>query len=354
MNTLLGTVVTVVVAVLGYLSADWIGTQVLDFDRSPISPIILAIILGMLANQFIAFKDEWRQGFSFCSSTILKLGIVLLGLKLSLGVASSVAMQALPVIVSCIVFALVMVIFVGRKLGLSRELATLIAVGTSVCGATAIVATAPLIRAKQAETSYAIATITLFGLIAMFAYPYLAALVFDGNEMYVGLFLGTAIHETAQVAGAGFIYEQQHEAPTALMVATVTKLVRNLSLVVLIPLISVYFSRFIDVSESTRSAWYKNIPVFIVLFILMVVVRTVGDSSEIAFGFVSPESWAQAVAIATTAAKWCLTIAMAGIGLNTSIAVLRNLGLKPLVLGTIAATAVGGIAILVIKTVSAG
>ena len=119
----------------------------------------------------------------------------------------------------------------------------LIAIGTSVCGATAIVATAPVINAKKTEIAYAIANITLFGVIAMLIYPYFAEWYFNNNGLDAGLFLGTSIHETSQVAAAGLIYDQQFNNPETLDVATVTKLIRNTFLVILIPLFAYLYNR---------------------------------------------------------------------------------------------------------------
>ena len=100
----------------------------------------------------------------------------------------------------------------------------LISVGSTVCGTTAIMAMAPVINAKKNEVSYAIANITLFGIISMLIYPYFANFYFNGESLFIGLFLGTAIHETAQVAAAGLIYDQQFNSPETLNISTVTKL----------------------------------------------------------------------------------------------------------------------------------
>ena len=132
----------------------------------------------------------------------MKTGIVLLGVGLSVQAVMKVGLIGLPIIVCCIATALVVVTFINRALGLPKRLGTLIAVGTSICGVSAIVATAPVIGAEDDETSYAVACITIFGLIALFTYPFLAHAMFKTN-MQVGLFLGTAIHDTSQVAGAG-------------------------------------------------------------------------------------------------------------------------------------------------------
>ena len=111
----------------------------------------------------------------------------------------------------------------------------LLAVGTAVCGATAVIAVSPAIRARNDETAFAVTCVVLFGCIAMLTYPALAATFFGPTPIYAGIFLGAAIHDTTQVIGAGLIYSQQHSAPAALAAASVAKLLRNLFIILLVP-----------------------------------------------------------------------------------------------------------------------
>src|SRR3954469_22344164 len=134
---------------------------------------------------------------------------------------------------------MISVTLITRAMGLPRKLGTLMAVGTSICGVSAIVATAPIIEADEDETSYAVACITIFGLIALISYPFLAYHLFDpAHPTQAGIFLGTAIHDTSQVAGAGAAYAAQYKADAAMKTAITVKLVRNLSMSVLIPLMA--------------------------------------------------------------------------------------------------------------------
>src|SRR5438093_1544039 len=134
------------------------------------------------------------------------------GVPLSVNAIGPDVIAGLPVVAICIATALIVVTYVNRALGLSRRLGTLIAVGTSICGVSAIVATAPVIDAEEDETSYAVACITLFGLLALFMYPFAAHGLF-GDPKLAGMFLGVSIHDTAQVAGAGLMYRQLFDAP---------------------------------------------------------------------------------------------------------------------------------------------
>src|SRR4051812_13674657 len=191
----------------GYVLSELIG-QRLHFDKgkSPISPITLAVILGLIIRNTVGVPKTYEQGLRLCIKTVLRLGIVILGLTLSVKAIGHDVLAGLPVVVICITAALLIVTYVNRGLGLSRRLGTLIAVGTSICGVSAIVATAPVIDAEEDETSYAVACITVFGLIALIAYPFLAHAIFGNNQLQAGIFLGTAIHDTSQVTGAGLAY----------------------------------------------------------------------------------------------------------------------------------------------------
>ncbi len=128
---------------------------------------MMAIVIGMVLANTIAIPDTIQNGLRFCASTILRTGIMLLGIRLSLMGAGRFTLVALPFVFAAIAIGLITIRLLGQKLGLSRQLSGLIAVGTSICGCTAIVATAPLIKAKEAEVSYAIACITVLGLAAM-------------------------------------------------------------------------------------------------------------------------------------------------------------------------------------------
>lgn len=345
-----GLVLAASVALLAVLFADWFGELVFGLAKSPISPIMLAILTGMAVANSVRLPAGVRPGLQVCSTTILRIGIMMLGIRLSLLSAGKFTLIALPFVVLVITLALLLVGGLSRKLGLPRQLGGLIAVGTSICGATAIVATAPLIRAKETEVSYAIGCITLFGVAAMLLYPLLAQAVFPENPALAGLFLGTSIHETAQVAGAGLMYQAQFDAPVALDSATVTKLVRNLCMIALIPVVGILYGTERRTGTSLKASEYLGmIPWFVVGFAVFSALRTLGDQGESAFGFMSREIWMQIVHFTRTGAETCLLLAMAAVGLNTRFADMREIGLRPLGLGLFAALLVGIVSLTAIS-----
>lgn len=343
-----GLALAALVSAVAAFSAEWIAASLLGLSGTPLSPIMLAIVIGMVVANLSGWAGKGTPGLRFCSTTVLRLGIVLLGFRLSLLVAGKFTLVALPFVVVAVAAGVSVVRLLGPRLGLSRTLAGLIAAGTSICGATAIVATAPLIRARQVEVTYAVSCITVFGIVAMFSYPILAHAMFGGRPELAGLFLGASIHETAQVAGAGAMYQVQFGAPLALDVATVTKLVRNLSMLALIPLAGVLFGETRSVETPGARAWLRMIPWFVVGFAACSALRTLGDHGEQAFGFLDPVVWGQAVVFFRHAAETCLLLAMAAVGLQTSFAGLRRIGLRPFLFGLFAALLVGAVSLLLI------
>src|SRR3989440_6712782 len=168
-----GVLMALALAYLGNVISEIVG-KAMGYEKSPISPIMLAVVLGLMIRNTIGVPAAYEAGLRLCLKTVLRLGIVLLGLGLSVQAVARMGLIGLPIIVVCITTALVVVTFVNRALGLPKRLGTLIAVGTSICGVSAIVATAPGIGAEDDETSYAVACITIFGLLALFTYRFLA------------------------------------------------------------------------------------------------------------------------------------------------------------------------------------
>ncbi len=333
----------------GYV-AQWFGESVLGFAKSPVSAIMMAIIVGMIAGNTLTLPESLQPGLKFCTSTVLRVGIMLLGIRLSLLGAGKFTLVALPFVVVAIAIGLFTVSLLGRYMGLSKQLSGLIAVGTSICGCTAIVATAPLIGANESEVSYSIACITVFGLAAMFIYPILAHQMFATQPELAGLFLGTSIHETAQVAGAGLMYEAQYYEPVALDIATVTKLVRNLCMIAVIPLVGILYRNESIADDRKSINFLSMIPWFIVGFALLSALRTVGDIGDQPFGFLDPSQWQELVLVVRETAERCLLVAMAAVGLTSMLSGIIKIGLRPFALGLFSAVLIGGVSFVLIAT----
>ena len=326
-----------------------LAIEIFGTPKSPISTVLIAILLGILMGNAFTPRPGMMVGLDFTQQYILKLGIIFLGIRLSFSDFIKFGSIAIPLIIICILGVLILVKLLIKKVPISSKMSYLIAIGTSVCGATAIVATAPVINAKKSEVAYAIANITLFGVIAMLVYPYFAEWYFDGAALNAGLFLGTSIHETSQVAAAGLIYDQQFNSPETLDVATVTKLIRNTFLVILIPLFAFLYNR--GELKGQNYSILNIFPYFVLGFIGMIIVRNLGDqlfpiSSD------KHEMWINLISYLKTLATVFLTMAMAAVGISINLGELKSMGYKPFVVGLIAAVTVGIISLIYIETLN--
>ena len=321
-----------------------IGIELLGYSKSPISTAMLAILIGIFFGNFFKIRESFQKGLDFSREYLLKLGIICLGIQLKPFEFLDFGKIAIPLIIICIISVLIVIKLLIKKLKISTRMAYLISIGSTVCGTTAIMATAPVIKADKNEVSYAIANITLFGILSMLLYPYFANLYFDGNSLFAGLFLGTAIHETSQVAAAGLIYDQQFDSPETLNVATVTKLIRNTFLIVMIPLFAFLYNR-----GSVREKNYSIInifPFFVLGFIAMIILRNLGDE---VFSTYKNDIWIEIIDYIKFFSKVFLTMAMGAIGLSTNLKDIKIMGYKPFVVGFIAMLTVGIMCILTIE-----
>ena len=260
--TLLPGIATALLVMLaGFWLADVLGHALMAAQGlsggSPISGVPVAIVLGLLLRNLLPLPSILTPGLKFCVTTVLRLGIVLVGIRLSAFDVMRLGLAGLPVVLAAVITGLSFVTWFNRRLGLPPRLGTLIAAGTSICGVTAIVSTAPAIDADEREVAYAVANVVAFGLFGMLVYPYLAHALLQRSET-VGLFLGTAVHDTSQVVGAALTYRQMYADDVVLRVATVTKLTRNLFLAGVIPLLTWMHLRSTQTSTSDRRRELEN------------------------------------------------------------------------------------------------
>lgn len=194
------------------------------------------------------------------------------------------------------------------------------------------------------------ANVTLFGLAAMLAYPYLAHALFGGDSGAIGLFLGTGIHDTSQVMGAALSFKELFADEKAFEVATVTKLTRNVFLAVVVPGLAFLHGRRVG-KTGGRVEIRKYFPLFVLGFLAMAVARSLGDAGVVrgghAFGVWDGEAWKRLTrTLGETWAAAALGTAMAGVGLTTNLRSLSLLGARPLYLGAVSAGLVAGLALL--------
>jgi uncharacterized integral membrane protein (TIGR00698 family) len=276
--------------------------------------MLLAVIIGMIINAKFGLSTDVRPGIEFVLRRLLRIAIVLLGLQLTTSQIISTGPIAICIIALTVVSSFVFTIWLGRIMRVDRGLTELIAVGTAICGASAIIAANTVTRARGEDVAYALASITLFGSIAMFVYP-LAAGVLGLEPFAYGLWAGASIHEVAQVIAAAF--QGGREAGEF---GTASKLTRVLFLAPLIIAMGVLASRRVGQNED-GSKFSVPAPWFVAGFLALVIANSLLQIPE-------------GVKAGTAAlSSFMLTMALGAMGLQTSIARLRDRGTRPLVLG---------------------
>ena len=229
----------------------------------PASAVAIALVAGLLIRNLLGVPDRYRPGVTFSVKRVLRLAIILLGARLSFLSVVETGANALVIVVTCIVLALLLVFCLSRLLRLPRRLGTLIGIGSSICGNSAIVATAPVISAEDEEVSFAVATITLFGMLAVLVYPVIGHLLAMSDTAF-GTWAGTAVNDTSQVVAAGSIYSTDaHD------VAVVVKLTRNLFMAPVIVLMGLFHNRRQNTGrEAGRIDYRKAFPLFVLLSLI--------------------------------------------------------------------------------------
>lgn len=320
--------------------------------RHPIGPAIIAVLVGLLIRNTIAFPDIFKAGCKSAIRTYIPIAIVLTGGGLNLTVISQVGFRAFLVIATCIVVALVGGYYLGRICKLNPKTSLLIGAGTAICGNSAIVATAPLLDAEDDDIVLSIGTVNLFGLLAMLVWPFLGGVMAMTPEAF-GVWAGTTIHAVPQAVAAGFAYS--FEAGT---IATLVKLVRVACLAPMVFVLAIYHSRRHARNGDGLTVHYARlVPWFVWGFLILSVANTFGLLPEMAFRPWSPFSatadpiTVQVSAACTFAANLLLTMDMAAIGLEVNLRQLASVGGKALLAGLLATVAVAATGLLLMAIV---
>jgi uncharacterized integral membrane protein (TIGR00698 family) len=309
-----------------------------DVLKKAVSEVLIAVILGLLIRNYIGFGKSVEPGIKFALQRVLRLGIILLGLRLSLQAVVQTGVSALLLVLVCMSVALTLAYVAGRFFNIPPRLAALIGVGTAICGNSAIIATAPVIEAKDEDVSFAVATITLFGTLAIILYPLIGHALALTNGAF-GMWAGSAVNDTSQVVATGSAFSD-----AARDVATVVKLVRNTMMAPLIVIIGLLYSRASrrqltgKAAAAARLSPGKLVPWFVLGFLILTLVRTLGVAAG-----VLPAGNSNPPANLKTAtdllnfideiAKFAILMALSGIGLGTKIEDMRRTGAKPFIVG---------------------
>ncbi|VHG18259.1 hypothetical membrane spanning protein [Streptococcus pyogenes] len=286
---------------------------------------VFAILLGMLLALFYEHRDKTKEGISFTSKYILQTAVVLLGFGLNLTQVMAVGMQSLPIIISTIATALLVAYGLQKWLRLDVNTATLVGVGSSICGGSAIAATAPVIKAKDDEVAKAISVIFLFNMLAALLFPSLGQLLGLSNEGFA-IFAGTAVNDTSSVTATATAWDALHNSNT-LDGATIVKLTRTLAILPITLGLSLYRAKKEhDIVIEENFSLRKSFPRFILFFLLASLITTLMTSLG-----VSADSFHSL----KTLSKFFIVMAMAAIGLNTNLVKLIKTGGQAILLGAI-------------------
>lgn len=295
------------------------------------SPLIIAVVLGMAFNNVAGTPLTASPGITFAIKRILRWAIALLGLQLTATQIAAVGFSGFAVIALTLMATFVVTVRLGRILGVDAKLAQLIAAGTSICGASAVVATNTVTNADDEDVAYAIACVTLFGSIAMFVYPLLPALL-DLNPHAYGLWSGASIHEIAQVVAAAF-----QDGQAAGEFGTISKLTRVMLLAPMVIALGMLVSWRAKRSGVEETRARPPLPWFVLGFVALV-----GVNSLVA---IPNEIKAAAFSLTT----FMLAMALAAMGLATSLAKLKAKGLRPLALGALSFLFIASFSLALVK-----
>lgn len=281
-------------------------------------PIVGGPVFGIVIGVAVALARKpdraLTAGIKFSSKQVLQLSIVLLGFNLQLQEVIGGGLRSLPVMLGTLVIVLCAAYFIGKLLGLDRDLRRLLGVGTAICGGSAIAALSSVIDVSESDVAYAISTVFLFNVAAVLTFPAIGHLLALSQHAF-GLWAGTAINDTSSVVAAGFVYG--HAAGTQ---AVIVKLTRT---TLIIPIVLFYAGKRLWQARSNgeRVDVSKIVPWFILWFVGAAFLNTLGAV---------PASLHDAFA---QGALFLIVVALTGVGLSANAAAIRAAGVRPLLLG---------------------
>jgi uncharacterized integral membrane protein (TIGR00698 family) len=302
-----------------------------------VSPMMLAIMVGILFRATVGTPAPCKPGLAFSVRRILRAAVVLLGLQLSLGQIAAIGFRGFIVVGLTLVASFLFTTWLGRRMRVEQTIADLLAAGTSICGASAVIAANTVTKGSDEDVAYAIACVTLFGSLSMFLYPLLPDVLHLAARDY-GLWTGSSIHEVAQVIAAAF--QNGHESGDVGTIAKLTRVALLAPTVLLLAYVSPRKRRQQNDGDTagrsgTGPATAK--PWFVAGFVAMMLVNSVAPLPH------------QAISYVTQGTAVLLTIALGAMGLQTDIGKLRARGWKPFVLAAASWLFIAMFALLLIK-----
>ena len=288
---------------------------------------VIAIIAGMIITLFIKDKGSLESGIKYTSKKILQYAVILLGFGLNLQVILQTGKQSLPIILATITTSLVIAYVMHRTMHIPGKISTLVGVGSSICGGSAIAATAPVIDADDEEVAQAISVIFFFNVLAAVLFPTLGAFLgfSQTSGEGFGIFAGTAVNDTSSVTAAASTWDSMYGLGSATLDKAVTvKLTRTLAIIPITLVLAFLRTRKAESEGAEKVSMKQVFPFFILFFIGASVITTVATSMGVSASVFAPLK---------ELSKFFIVMAMAAIGLNTNIVKLIKTGGKPILMG---------------------
>lgn len=300
---------------------------------------VFAILAGMVITLFYKSKQATQAGITYTSKKILQYAVILLGFGMNLSEIARVGASSLPIILSTISTSLIVAFLLHKLMRVPGNISTLVGVGSSICGGSAIAATAPVIGADDEEIAQSISVIFLFNVIAALIFPTLGGALGLTNEGF-GLFAGTAVNDTSSVTATAAAWDGMHPGANTLDAATIVKLTRTLAIIPITLVLA--FWRTAQAKKQGNAgqnsfSLKKVFPFFILFFVLASVITTVSVSLGADAVVFTPFK---------ELSKFFIIMAMAAIGLNTNIVKLVRTGGKPIFMGFCCWVAIGAVSLL--------
>lgn len=322
-----GLLLSVAIALLAIFTSSLIPGNI-------IGATVMALLIGMAVNPLFKKYDFFNEGVNYTGSIILRIGIILMGVNLNFQEVLDVGIYALFVMMFTMTTAFVLSNVLGKLFGINWKLTNLLAVSTAICGGSAVAATGPVINAKDEDMTYAISATFIFDIITVVLFPMIGMAIGMSNFGY-GTWIGTAVNDTSSVVAAGYAFSE-----LAGNTAIIVKLTRTLFIIPIVLAFS-FINERIEAkadgdSERTPVNIKKIFPYFILLFLVMVALRSFGIIPEIMVPAIS------------NASRFAMVMALSAIGMKTSFSDIRNIGPKPMILGFIMDTLVVVVAMGVI------
>ena len=287
---------------------------------------VFGILLGMALMRFLPAREQLKGGIAFTSKKILQYAVILLGFGLNLSVVLETGVQSLPIICSTIAISLIMAWLLRKILHVPSNLATLIGVGSSICGGSAVAATAPVIEADDEEVAQAISVIFLFNVIAALIFPVLGGLIgfaTTSGESF-GIFAGTAVNDTSSVTATASTWDSLYGLGSQTLDKAVTvKLTRTLAIIPITLVLAIARAKR-EKAASNNFSFKRAFPMFILWFIVASLITTICTALGVNASVFTPLK---------TLSKFFIVMAMTAIGLNTDVVKLVKNGGKPIALG---------------------